>query len=74
MAVIDIPHEHVTELGGLRQARVSGTINGAEFQSSVMPAGSGRLAMSVTKAMMKAAGAEVGSVADFAVELSAPRK
>jgi hypothetical protein len=30
-----------------------------------MPAGSGRLALSVSKAMMKAAGVEVGQTADI---------
>jgi len=51
LAVADIPAEHVAALGGLKQQRVRGTINGVEFASSVMPAGSGRLALSVSKAM-----------------------
>ena len=72
LAVNDIPPDYVAELGGLRQMRVRGTINGAGFQSSVMPAGAGRLALSVTKAMMKSGGAEVGTVAEFGVEPIAP--
>ena len=48
--------------------RVRGTINGAEFQSSAMPAGAGRLALSVTRAMMTSGGTEVGTAAEFAVE------
>jgi hypothetical protein len=67
LAVVDVPAEHVDELGGLKQQRVRGTIGGAEFASNVMPAGGGRLALSVSKAMMKAAGVAVGDEAEFAL-------
>lgn len=60
LAVTDIPGEHITRLGGLKQQRVRGAIAGADFSSSVMPAGGGRLALSVSKAMMSAAAAAVG--------------
>lgn len=60
LAVCDIPAEQVAHLGGLKQQRVRGRIGGAEFASSVMPAGDGRLALSVSKAMMGAAGVRVG--------------
>jgi hypothetical protein len=60
LAVCDIPTEQVAGLGGLRQQRVRGRIGGAEFASSVMPAGGGRLALSVSKAMMNSAGVQVG--------------
>ena len=60
LAVVDVPAEHVGALGGLKQQRVRGAIAGSDFASSVMPAGGGRLALSVSKAMMKAAGAAVG--------------
>ena len=60
LAVSDVPAEHVAALGGLKQQRVRGIIGGADFASNVMPAGGGRLALSVSKAMMNAAGVGVG--------------
>jgi hypothetical protein len=68
LAVADIPSEHITALGGLKQMRVRGTINGADYASNVMPAGSGRLALSVSQKMMRAAGISVGDSAEFEVE------
>jgi hypothetical protein len=65
LAVVDVPAEHVQALGGLKQQRVRGAIGGADFASNVMPAGGGRLALSVSKAMMKAAGVAVGDEAEF---------
>ena len=69
LGVVDVPSEHVAPLGGLRQQHVRGTIGGAEFASSVMPAGGGRLALSVSKAMMKSAAVGVGEQAT--VEIAA---
>jgi hypothetical protein len=68
LAVADIPPEHIATLGGLKQMKVRGTINGVEYASNVMPAGSGRLALSVSKKMMGAAGVDVGQDAVFEVE------
>lgn len=68
LAVCDVPEEHVAALGGLKQQRVRGRIGGAEFASNVMPSGGGRLALSVTKAMMTAAGLSVGDEAPIRVE------
>ena len=68
LAVADIPAEQVPALGGLKQQRVRGTIGGAEFASNVMPAGGGRLALSVSKAMMTAAKASIGDEA--AIEIT----
>ena len=67
LAVADIPAELVAVFGGLKQQRVRGTIGGAEFTSSVMPAGGGRLALSVSKAMMNAAGVGVGDETEFEI-------
>jgi Domain of unknown function (DUF1905) len=72
LAVADIPSEHIAALGGLKQARVRGTVNGAEYLSNVMPAGSGRLALSVSKKMMSAAGVGVGDEAEFELERVPP--
>lgn len=67
LAVADIPAPHVPTLGGLKQQRVRGTIGGAEFASNVMPAGGGRLALSVSKAMMTAAKAGIGDRAEIEI-------
>jgi hypothetical protein len=67
LAVADIPAEHVAALGGLKQQRVRGTIAGRPFGSNVMPAGGGRLALSVSKAMMTAAGVGVGDRAEIEI-------
>jgi len=67
LAVADIPAPHVPALGGLKQQRVQGTIGGAPFASNVMPAGGGRLALSVSKAMMTAAGVGVGDETEFEI-------
>jgi uncharacterized protein DUF1905 len=67
LAVVDIPAENIEPIGGLKQRRVHGTIGSADFTSNVMPAGGGRLALSVNKAMMSAAGVAVGDTADFAI-------
>ena len=69
LAVVDIPSEQIPAFGGLKQQRVSGTIDRKPFASSVMSAGGGRLALSVSRAMMKEAGVGVGDVID--VEISA---
>jgi hypothetical protein len=67
LAVIDVPEAHIPALGGLRQQRVHGTIGSAPFTSNVMPAGAGRLALSVSKAMMGAAGVAVGDPAEIEI-------
>jgi hypothetical protein len=72
LAVADIPSEYIAALGGLKQARVRGTINGAQYVSNVMPAGSGRLALSVSQKMMKAAGVGVADEAEFEIERVPP--
>ena len=67
LAVADVPSEDVDALGGLKQQRVRGRIGGVEFTSNVMPAGGGRLALSVSKAMMAAAGVAVGEAVEFEI-------
>jgi hypothetical protein len=67
LSVADIPAEHVPAFGGLKQQRVRGTLRGAEFASSVMPAGGRRLALGVSKAMMAAGGLSIGDRAEFEV-------
>jgi len=67
LAVVDIPADHVQTLGGLKQQRVQGTLGGSEFASNVTPAGNGRLALSVSKAMMGAARVTVGDDAAIVI-------
>jgi hypothetical protein len=67
LAVVDVPEAAVHGLGGLRQQHVAGTIGGVEFASNVMPAGGGRLALSVSKAMMGASGLAVGDAAEIVI-------
>lgn len=67
LAVIDIPAEHVPALGGLKQQRARGSLSGVGFTSNVMPAGSGRLALSVSKAMMAASHRTVGEDAEVVI-------
>ena len=67
LAVADVPAELIAAFGGLRQQRVHGSIGGKPFSSNVMPAGGGRLAISVSKAMQLAAGRSIGEDADFEV-------
>jgi hypothetical protein len=67
LAVTDIPAENVAAMGGLKQQRVRGRIAGAEFTSNVMPAGGGKLALSVSKAMMKAANIAVGDTTEIEI-------
>jgi hypothetical protein len=67
LAVADIPADLISALGGLKQQRVSGSICAFEFGSSVMPAGSGRLALSVSMAMMTGAGVAVGDDVEIVI-------
>jgi len=65
--VVDVPGPHVEAIGGLKQQRVRGTIGGADFTSNVMPAGGGRLALSVSKAMMAAATVGIGDETEIEI-------
>jgi hypothetical protein len=67
LAVADIPAEHVPTIGGLKQQRVAGSIGGSAFTSNVMPAGGGRLALSVSRAMLAAARIGIGDEAEVEI-------
>ena len=67
LAVIDIPKATADGLGGLKQMRVQGRLNGASFKSNTMPAGGGVLALSVSKKLLDEAGLKVGDTADVEV-------
>jgi hypothetical protein len=67
LAVIDIPRAVADGLGGLKQMRVHGRLNGVEFRSNTMPAGGGVLALSVSRNLLVAAGLKVGDSAAIEV-------
>ncbi|HET8784824.1 MAG TPA: DUF1905 domain-containing protein [Candidatus Limnocylindrales bacterium] len=68
LTVADIPPRVTEHLGGLKQLRVRAIVNGREFVSNTMPAGGGKLALSLSKAILKELGLAVGDEADFEVE------
>jgi hypothetical protein len=61
-AIVLIPTEIANSLGGLKQMRVVGTVNGVAYQSSTMPYGGRGLFMGVHKATRSAAGADFGAM------------
>jgi hypothetical protein len=67
LAVVDIPAEMVQPLGGRRQYRVEGTLNGAPFGGSTMLVAGGGFAVGVSKAALGAAKASVGEDVELAI-------
>src|ERR1700694_366297 len=68
LAVVDIPKNVATELGGLKQMRVRGKLNGVDFNSNTMPAGGGVLALSLRRKLLGAAGVKVGDEANVELQ------
>ena len=68
LAVIHIPHDVASVLGGLKQMRVRGLMNGTEFTSNTMPAGGGVLTLSVSRRLLADAQLRVGDEADIEIE------
>jgi len=68
LAVIDIPKDVTADLGGLKQMRVRGVLNGVEFTSNTMPAGRGVLALSVSKKLLDSARLKPGESAAVEIE------
>ena len=60
-----VPQELVPSLGGLKQKRAFGWVNGIEFMTATFPFKSLGLYIGVPKAARVAAGLEVGDEADF---------
>lgn len=74
LAVVDIPKAAATALGGLKQMRVRGKLNGIDFSSNTMPAGGGVLALSLSQKLLAVAGAKVGDRIDVELErIDTPR-
>ncbi|HEY3259562.1 MAG TPA: DUF1905 domain-containing protein [Pseudonocardiaceae bacterium] len=57
LAVIDIPPELVAGLGGRRQMRMAGSLNGVPFAASTMLVSGGGFCVGVSRAAMQASGA-----------------
>ena len=68
LAIVLIPDEFVEQIGGLKQFRVRGTLNGTDFTSSTMARRPRRLCVSLNKATLKAANAQVGGTAEVSLE------
>ena len=66
-AMVLVPPEIATALGGLRQMRAVGTVNGVAYQSSTMPYGGRGLFLGVHKATREAAGVMPGELVDVVV-------
>jgi len=60
LAVVDIPADLVEPLGGRRQMRVTGTLEGKPFTGSTMLVAGGGFCVGVSKAAMKAARVTLG--------------
>ena len=66
-AVVLVPVEVATALGGLKQVRVVGTVNGVAYQSSTFPWHGRALYMGVHKATREAAGVAIGDAVDIEI-------
>ena len=67
LAVVDVPAEFVAELGGRRQMRVAGTLDGAPFTGSTMLVAGGGLCVGVSRPALRAADASVGDSVELLV-------
>jgi hypothetical protein len=68
LAVADIPAKFVDSLGGRRQMRLSGTLNGKPFTGATMLVAGGGFCVGVTKDAMRAAALAVGDKVTLALE------
>jgi len=74
LAVVDVPGSIATQLGGLKQMRVRGKLNGVEFNSNTMPAGGGVLALSLSRKLLGDAGLKVGDEIDVELKRVDPSR
>jgi Domain of unknown function (DUF1905) len=68
LAVVDIPAHLVADLGGRRQLRVTGTLQGSPFKGSTMLVAGGGFCVGVSRAALSAAGANVGDEVELRLE------
>jgi hypothetical protein len=69
LAVVDIPAALVADIGGRRQMRVTGNLNGTPFTGSTMLVAGG-LCVGVSKAALQAANAAVGDEVQLSITAS----
>jgi hypothetical protein len=67
LAVVDVPAELVDQLGGRRQMRVTGTLDGAPYTGSTMLVAGGGFCVGASRTALKAAGAEVGDEVQLSI-------
>ena len=67
LAVVDVPAELVDSLGGRKQVRVTGTLNGAAYTGSGMLVAGGGYCVAVNQGALKAAKAAVGDEVELAI-------
>lgn len=67
LAVVDVPADLVAELGGRRQMRVTGTLDGAPFAGSTMLVAGGGFCVGVSRAALQAAGADLGDEVELSI-------
>jgi hypothetical protein len=67
LAVVDVPAELVDTLGGRRQMRVTGTLDGAPYTGSTMLVAGGGFCVGVSQAALKAAGAALGDEVELSI-------
>ena len=68
LAVIDIPPELVAELGGRRQMRMTGSLNGVSFTGSTMLVAGGGFCVGVSHAALQTSGLSVGDDVEVRLE------
>ena len=68
LAVVDVPDALIAALGGRRQYRVEGSINGSPFGGSTMLVAGGGFAFGLSKATMKSTRVAVGDEVDVVVQ------
>jgi hypothetical protein len=66
-AIVLVPPDVASALGGLKQMRVVGTVNGVAYQSSTMPYGGRGLFMGVHKATREAASLGFGDAVEVTI-------
>lgn len=71
LAVVDVPADLVQTLGGRRQMRVEGTLNGAAFTGSTMLVAGGGFCVGVSKAALKAGNVSVGDEVELSIKPAA---
>ena len=67
LAVIDVPGELVETLGGRKQYRVTGTLNGAPYAGSGVLVAGGGYCVGVSHGALKTANAAVGDEVDVTI-------